>query len=164
MQTGVASSGHPPGSGRWDDFARHPKDGRLISVEGDNGDLSHIDPAETPVKSVLKRSVLEPAEAGTSAGSRRSYSAMLFDTVGNLYAVDSAGNVSHLDLTSGSVPEAAERIGNGRLSVDGLEVMNGAGLIREMPAEPSYDEITVIKESNPPGRIPSPGAGCAVSS
>ena len=40
----TAVEGNPPGGGRWDDFAHHPKDGRLISVEGDNGDLLFIDP------------------------------------------------------------------------------------------------------------------------
>ncbi|GLU47890.1 hypothetical protein [Nocardiopsis ansamitocini] len=142
----TATAGNPPGGGRWDDFAQHPKDHRLISVEGDNGDLLNVDPQKNPMKTVLKPGVFRPAEASSSSGSRRAYSAMFFDTVGNFYAVDSAGNVNHLDLSGGEIPAKAERIGNGKIPVDGLEVMNGAGLITQMPLKPSYDEITVTKK------------------
>ncbi|MCY9784274.1 hypothetical protein KIK06_10250 [Nocardiopsis sp. EMB25] len=148
VTTKTATPGPRPGGGRWDDFARHPKDHRLISVEGDNGDLLHVDPGRDPMKTVLKQAVFKPAEASASAGSRRSYSAMFFDTVGNFYAVDSAGNVNHLDMTTDHIPDQAERIGNGKIPVDGLEVMNGAGLITQMPVKPSYDEITVTKKFN----------------
>ncbi|WP_026923707.1 hypothetical protein [Glycomyces arizonensis] len=143
-----AATGHKPGGGRWDDFARHPKDDRLISVEGDNGDLLHVDQSKDPMKTVLKQQVFKPAEASGSAGSRRSYSAMFFDQIGNFYAVDSAGNVNHLDMTKSDIPEKAERIGNGKIPVDGLEVMNGAGLIAEMRIKPSYDEIVIGKKFN----------------
>lgn len=141
-----ATPGHKPGSGRWDDFAHHPKDGRLISVEGDNGDLLLIDPAKEPMKTVLKRRVFEPAEASSSAHSRKSYSATFFDDDGNFYAVDSAGNVSHLDLTGDTIPDHAQRIGGGKIPVDSLEVMNGAGRITPLPIPPSYDEIVGTKE------------------
>ena len=93
VTTKTAVAGNPPGGGRWDDFAHHPRDGRLISVEGDNGDLLHIDPQEKPMKTVLKERVFAHAEASSSAGSQRSYSATFFDNDGNFYAVDSAGNV-----------------------------------------------------------------------
>ncbi|MFE7428450.1 hypothetical protein [Streptomyces sp. NPDC057545] len=156
----TAVPGPRPGPGRWDDFAHHPKDGRLISVEGDNGDLLHVDPRNDPMKTVLKRKVFPPAEASGSSGSRRSYSATFFDSAGHFYAVDSAGNVNHLDLTGGSIPGRAERIGNGKIPVDGLEVVNGAGRITPMPVAPSYDEIVVTKKSNggwpsydPQGRV-----------
>ncbi|WP_335936588.1 DUF6923 family protein [Streptomyces sp. PTD5-9] len=156
----TATAGHHPGSGRWDDFAHHPKDGRLISVEGDNGDLLHIDPRKDPMRTVLKRRVFPPAEASRSGGSRRSYSATFFDSVGLFYAVDSAGNVNRLDLTGDTVPDRAERIGHGKIPVDGLEVMNGAGRITPMPIAPSYDEIVVTKKLNgswqnydPQGRV-----------
>ncbi|MFF8918209.1 DUF6923 family protein [Streptomyces sp. NPDC015032] len=158
--TRTATPGHRPGSGRWDDFAHHPKDGRLISVEGDNGDLLHVDPRRNPMKTVLKRGVFPPAEASTSSGSRKSYSATFFDSDGHFYAVDSAGNVNRLDLSGSIVPDRAERIGNGKIPVDGLEVVNGAGRITPMPIPPSYDEIVVTKKSSgswpsydPPGKV-----------
>ncbi|MDQ0904812.1 hypothetical protein QFZ22_000797 [Streptomyces canus] len=68
-----------PGRGRWDDFAYHPKDGRLSSVEGDNGDLLLVDPSRQPMKTVLKKGAFPPAEASATAGSRKSYSATFFD-------------------------------------------------------------------------------------
>ncbi|MFJ1616290.1 DUF6923 family protein [Streptomyces sp. NPDC088251] len=158
--TRTATAGHRPGSGRWDDFAHHPKDGRLISVEGDNGDLLHVDPRRDPMKTVLRRRVFLPAEASSSSGSRKSYSATFFDSAGHFYAVDSAGNVNHLDLSGSSVPDRAERIGNGKIPVDGLEVVNGAGRITPMPIPPSYDEIVTTKKSisswqsyDPQGRV-----------
>ncbi|MGG7575850.1 DUF6923 family protein [Streptomyces sirii] len=144
----TAAVGKLPGSGRWDDFAHHPKNGRLISVEGDNGDLLHIDPQKEPMKTVLKGQVFEPAEASSSAGSRTSYSATFFDDDGNFYAVDSAGNVNHLDLTGQAVPDRAERVGGGKIPVDDLEVMNGAGRITPLPVPPSYDDILVSKKFN----------------
>ncbi|GAA2482596.1 hypothetical protein GCM10010406_18610 [Streptomyces thermolineatus] len=143
-----ATAGSDSGAGRWDDFAHHPKDGRLISVEGDNGDLLHIDPQKEQMKVVLKEKVFEPAEASSSAGSRKSYSATFFDDDGNFYAVDSAGNVSHLDLTGTAVPDHAKRIGGGKIPVDDLEVMNGAGRIAPLPVPPSYHEIEVAKKFN----------------
>lgn len=144
----TATAGHCPGPGRWDDFAHHPKDGRLISVEGDNGDLLHVDPRKDPMKTVLKKGVFPPAEASRSSNSRKSYSATFFDSAGHFYAVDSAGNVNHLDLSGSTVPDRAERIGNGKIPVDGLEVVNGAGRITPMPILPSYDEIVVTKKSS----------------
>ncbi|MFE9367528.1 DUF6923 family protein [Streptomyces sp. NPDC006978] len=144
----TATEGPRPGSGRWDDFAHHPKDGRLISVEGDNGDLLHVDPRKNPMKTVLRKGVFPPAEASKSSGSRKSYSATFFDSAGHFYAVDSAGNVNHLDLSGSTVPDRAERIGKGKISVDGLEVVNGAGCITPMPVPPSYDEIRVTKKSS----------------
>lgn len=144
----TAVAGNPPGGGRWDDFAHHPRDGRLISVEGDNGDLLHIDPQKKPMKTVLKERVFPHAEASSSAGSRRSYSATFFDNDGNFYAVDSAGNVNHLDLTGNTVPDHAKRIGRGKIPVDDLEVMNGAGRITPLPVLPSYDDIVVTKKFN----------------
>ncbi|MER6529565.1 hypothetical protein [Streptomyces sp. NPDC001508] len=140
-----AAPGHKPGSGRWDDFAHHPKDGRLISVEGDNGDLLFIDPTRQPMKTVLKHHVFPPAEASSSAGSRASYSATFFDADGHFYAVDSAGNVNHLDLTDRTVPDHAARIGGAKIPIGSLEVMNGAGRITPLPVRPSYDEIVVTK-------------------
>ncbi|MFJ8533848.1 hypothetical protein [Streptomyces sp. NPDC093591] len=137
-----------PGSGRWDDFAYHPRDGRLISVEGDNGDLLLVDPSRQPMKTVLKRGVFPPAEASAAAGSRKSYSATFFDQDGNFYAVDSAGNVNHLDLTTATIPDHSQRIGRGRVPVGALEIMNGAGRITPMPVPPSYDEIAVSKKFN----------------
>ncbi|MFJ2024878.1 DUF6923 family protein [Streptomyces sp. NPDC087897] len=145
--TRTATAGHPPGPGRWDDFAPHPKDGRLISVEGDNGDLLQVDPRKSPMKTVLRTGVFPPAEASASRGSRKSYSATFFDSAGHFYAVDSAGNVNHLDLSGSAVPDRAERIGAGRIPVDGLEVVNGAGRITPMPIPPSYDEIVVTKKA-----------------
>lgn len=143
-----ATASSDSGAGRWDDFAHHPKDGRLISVEGDNGDLLYIDPQKKQMKTVLKEKVFQPAEASSSAGSRKSYSATFFDDIGNFYAVDSAGNVSHLDLTGTTVPDHSQRIGGGKIPVDGLEVMNGAGRITPLPVPPSYDEIVVTKKFN----------------
>ncbi|WP_411084740.1 hypothetical protein [Streptomyces sp. cmx-18-6] len=156
----AATAGNRPGSGRWDDFAHHPKDGRLISVEGDNGDLLHVDPRKNPMKTVLQKQVFPPAEASGSSGSRKSYSATFFDSDGHFYAVDSAGNVNHLDLSGSTVPDRAERIGKGKIPVDGLEVVNGAGRITPMPIPPSYDEILVAKKargswqsSDPQGKV-----------
>ncbi|WDO11358.1 hypothetical protein ME763_37185 (plasmid) [Streptomyces murinus] len=140
-----AVPGNRPGSGRWDDFAHHPKDGRLFSVEGDNGDLLVIDPTRNPMKTVLKRRVFHPAEASPSAGSRKSYSATFFDADGQFYALDSAGNVNHLDLTGESVPDHAKRIGGARIAIGDLEVVNGAGRITPLPVKPSYDETAVTK-------------------
>ncbi|MFE7975627.1 DUF6923 family protein [Streptomyces shenzhenensis] len=140
-----AVPGNRPGTGRWDDFAHHPKDGSLFSVEGDNGDLLVIDPARAPMKTVRKERVFQPAEASSSAGSRKSYSATFFDADGQFYAVDSAGNVNHLDLTGETVPEHAERIGGAKIPIGDLEVMNGAGRITPLPVPPSYDEIVVTK-------------------
>ncbi|MFG2196810.1 DUF6923 family protein [Streptomyces sp. NPDC048639] len=148
VTTRTATAGSDSGAGRWDDFAHHPKDGRLISVEGDNGDLLHIDPQKKQMKIVLKKQVFEPAEASSSAGSRKSYSATFFDDDGNFYAVDSAGNVSHLDLTGATIPDHAKRIGGGKIPVDNLEVMNGAGRITPLPVPPSYHEIVVTKKFN----------------
>ncbi|MFI1187422.1 hypothetical protein [Streptomyces californicus] len=145
--TRTATAGPPPGGGRWDDFAHHPKDGRLISVEGDNGDLLLVDPRKNPMKTVLKEQVFPPAEASGSRASRRAYSATFFDSEGHFYAVDSAGNVNHLDLSGSTVPARAERIGKGKIPVDGLEVMNGAGRITPMRIPPSYDEILVAKKA-----------------
>ncbi|MFG2196138.1 DUF6923 family protein [Streptomyces sp. NPDC048639] len=68
VTTRTATAGSDSGAGRWDDFAHHPKDGRLISVEGDNGDLLHIDPQKKQMKIVLQKQVFEPAEASSSAG------------------------------------------------------------------------------------------------
>ncbi|MFF8554625.1 hypothetical protein ACF058_17520 [Streptomyces sp. NPDC015501] len=158
--TRTATAGPCPGPGRWDDFAHHPKDGRLISVEGDNGDLLHVDPGKNPMKTVLKRGVFPPAEASGSSGSRKSYSATFFDSAGHFYAVDSAGNVNHLDLSGDAVPDRAERIGKRKIPVDGLEVVNGAGRITPMPIPPGYDEIVVTKKAvgswqsyDPQGRV-----------
>ncbi|MFF9686901.1 YncE family protein [Streptomyces sp. NPDC014623] len=137
-----------PGGGRWDDFAYHPKDGRLLSVEGDNGDLLLIDPGRQPMKTVLREGVFPPAEASAAAGSRKSYSATFFDQDGNFYAVDSAGNVNHLDLTTATIPDHSQRIGRGRVPVGALEIVNGAGRITPLPAPPSYDEIAVSKKFN----------------
>ncbi|MEV7783503.1 hypothetical protein [Kitasatospora sp. NPDC088351] len=97
---------------------------------------------------MLKRKVFLPAEASKAGGSRKSYSATFFDSVGNFYALDSAGNVNHLDLTGATIPDRAERIGHGKIPVDELEVMNGAGRITPMPIPPSYDEIVVKKKFN----------------
>lgn len=137
-----------PGGGRWDDFAYHPKDGRLISVEGDNGDLLLIDPSRQPMRTVLKEGVFPPAQASSATGSRRSYSATFFDQDGNFYAVDSAGNVNHLDLTTATIPDHAQRVGRGRVPVGALEIVNGAGRITPLPVPPSYDEIAVSKKFN----------------
>ncbi|MCG7523245.1 hypothetical protein MHW47_02090 [Streptomyces sp. OfavH-34-F] len=148
VATKQATARRAPGGGRWDDFSYHPKDGRLFSVEGDNGDLLLIDPGRQPMKTVLKRGVFPPAEASATAGSRRSYSATFFDQDGHFYAVDSAGNVNVLDLTTSAVPDHAQRIGRGRVPVGALEIMNGAGRITPLPVPPSYDEITVAKKFN----------------
>ncbi|MER6013992.1 YncE family protein [Streptomyces bluensis] len=143
-----ATPRNAPGGGRWDDFAYHPKSGRLYSVEGDNGDLLLIDPGRQPMKTVLKEKVFPPAQASSAAGSRKAYSATFFDQDGNFYAVDSAGNVNHLDLTTGKVPDHSQRIGRGRVPVGNLEIMNGAGRITPLPVPPSYDEIAVTKKFN----------------
>lgn len=141
-----AVPGNAPGSGRWDDFAHHPKDGRLIAVEGDNGDLLLIDPARDPMKTVLKARVFPPAQASGSDDSRKSYAATFFDTEGNFYAVDSAGNVHHLDMTGPDVPDGTTRVGGARIPVDDLEVVNGAGRITPLPVRPSYEQVVISKE------------------
>ncbi|GGU14451.1 YncE family protein [Streptomyces lateritius] len=148
VAAGKATPRNAPGGGRWDDFAYHPKNGRLYSVEGDNGDLLLIDPSRQPMKTVLKQGVFPSAQASTAAGSRKAYSATFFDQDGNFYAVDSAGNVNHLDLTTATIPDHSQRIGRGRVPVGNLEIMNGAGRITPLPVPPSYDEITVTKKFN----------------
>ena len=148
VAAGKATSRNAPGGGRWDDFAYHPKNGRLYSVEGDDGDLLLIDPSCQPMKTVLKQGVFPSAQASTAAGSRKAYSATFFDQDGNFYAVDSAGNVNHLDLTTATIPDHSQRIGRGRVPVGNLEIMNGAGRITPLPVPPSYDEITVTKKFN----------------
>ncbi|WP_306335593.1 hypothetical protein [Streptomyces sp. KL118A] len=160
LVTKTATKGHTPGSGSWDDFAHHPKDGRLISVEGNNGDLLFIDRSKEPMKTVLKQQVFKAAEASSAAGSRKSYSATFFDDDGMFFAVDSAGNVNQLDLTKSTVPDHATRIGGGKIPVHDLEVMNGAGRITPLPVPPSYDEIEVTKSfatawesSDPRGKV-----------
>jgi hypothetical protein len=154
-----AVAGNRPGSGRWDDYAFHPKNGRLYAVEGDNGDLLHIDPAKEPMKQILKPRVFPPAEASGSDGSRKAYSAVFFDQDGMFYAVDSAGNVSFLDLTDpDAIPDKAQRI-DGRIPVDGLEVMNGAGRIAPLHIDPGYDYIVVDKHFKTSWAAPWPIQG-----
>ncbi|MEU5115589.1 hypothetical protein AB0G64_29280 [Streptomyces longwoodensis] len=147
VAAGTATPRDSPGGGRWDDFAYHPKDGRLYSVEGDNGDLLLIDPGRQPMKTVLKAGVFPPAQASGAAGSRKAYTATFFDQDGNFYAVDSAGNVNHLDLTTAEIPDHSQRIGRrGRVPVGDLEIVNGAGRITPLPVPPSYDEIVVTSK------------------
>ncbi|MEU3713597.1 hypothetical protein [Streptomyces catenulae] len=142
-----AVPGNSPGGGRWDDFSARPRDGHLFAVEGDNGDLLRIDPERNPMRTVAARRVFPPAEASTSAHSRRSYAATFFDQDGHFFAVDSAGNVNSLDLSATEVPGKAQRIGGGKIPVGDLEVVNGAGRITPLPVRVSYDEITVTKRA-----------------
>lgn len=145
VEAKTATAGHLPGGGRWDDYSFHPENGQLYAVEGDNGDLLHIDPAQEPMKQILKKAVFPPAEASGSDGSRKAYAAAFFDQKGMFYVVDSAGNVCFLDLTDpDTVPDKAQRI-EGTIPVDGLEVMNGAGRIAPLPIDPGYDYIVVDK-------------------
>ncbi|MFE0176158.1 hypothetical protein ACFWZ2_27930 [Streptomyces sp. NPDC059002] len=135
-----ATPGNAGGAGRWDDWSYHPKDGRLYAVEGDNGDLLYMDWSRSPVKVLLKEQVFPPAEQSKSGG-RKSYSAIFFDEDGNMYAIDSKGNVNVLDLTASTeshpaTPETigkSQRIGDKPLPVDDLEVMNSAGRVDKIP-------------------------------
>lgn len=158
--TKKATPGHRPGGGRWDDFSSHPRSGWLLSVEGDNGDLLHVDTDKDPMKTVLKEQVFPPAEASPSEHSRKSYAATFFDNEGHFYTIDSAGNVNTLDLTDVTVPDRAQRIGDGKIRVGDLEIVNGAGRITPLPIQASYDEILVTKRaltswetSSPAGKV-----------
>ncbi|MGA5134549.1 DUF6923 family protein [Streptomyces olivoreticuli] len=136
----AATALNPAGAGRWDDWSYHPNDGRLYAVEGDNGDLLHMDFSRSPAKVVLKRAVFPPAEQSSSGG-RKSYSAVFFDESGNFYAIDSKGNANVLDLTAStkSKPATKESIGTSRrlsdtpLPVGDLEVLNAAGMVDKIP-------------------------------
>ncbi|MFH9985248.1 DUF6923 family protein [Streptomyces luteogriseus] len=155
----TASAGKLPGSGRWDDYSFHPKNGWLYAVEGDNGDLLHIDQAKEPMKQILRQAVFPPAEASGSDGSRKAYAAAFFDQDGMFYVVDSAGNVCFLDLTDpDTIPDKAQRI-DGKIPVDGLEVMNGAGRITPLPIDPGYDYIVVDKQFKTSWPAPWPVQG-----
>ncbi|WP_238783003.1 hypothetical protein [Streptomyces monomycini] len=139
-----ATPGNPPGSGRWDDWAYHPEDGRLYAVEGDNGDLLLIDRTQSPMKQTLKQQVFPPAEQSSSGG-RKSYSAVFFSEDGMFYAIDSKGNANALDLTASTrdhpiTPSqigTSQRLSRTPLPVDDLEVMNAAGVITKItPLDP----------------------------
>ncbi|MEI5102516.1 hypothetical protein RB200_33450 [Streptomyces sp. PmtG] len=140
LSTAHPTPGNDAGAGRWDDWSYHPKDGRLYAVEGDNGDLLLIDWSRNPVKVLLKEQVFLPAEKSKSGG-RKSYSAVFFDEDGNMYAIDSRGNVSVLDLTASTAAHPAtketigkaKRIGDKPLPVGDLEVMNSAGRVDRIP-------------------------------
>lgn len=141
---------HPAGAGGWYDWAYHPNDGRLYAVDGDNGALILIDPSADPLKTVLSEGCFPKAEA-PKAGDRGLYSAVFYDTAGNLYAVDTAGNVNKLDLTASTKDKPltgedlrqrkSSRVGGGRLKLDGLQVQDSAGQVLHQDIDAHYDWI-----------------------
>jgi hypothetical protein len=141
---------HPAGAGGWYDWAYHPKDGRLYAVDGDDGSLIHIDQSANPLKKVLAKGCFPKAEAAKH-GERGLYSAVFFTTAGNLYAVDTAGNVNKLDLTASTQSNPvtgddlrgaqAARVGGGKLKLDGLQVQDSAGQVLHQDIEERYEWI-----------------------
>lgn len=139
---------NPAGAGGWYDWAYHPNDGRLYAVDGDNGSLLHIDMAADPLKTVLAEGLFPKAEA-LKSGDRGLYSAVFFDTAGHLYAVDTAGNVNKLDMTAstknapvtGASLKHSERVGGGRLKLDGLQVQDSAGQVQYQEIDERYEWI-----------------------
>lgn len=142
------------GGGRWDDWCFNYKDGRMYAVEGDNGDLLYMDFDQNPMKQLLASNIFPTAERNSSGG-RQSYAATFFDAAGTLYAIDSAGNAFSLDITKstdsrpilGQDIRPAKPIGNGRVDVDDLEVLNAAGCVRPLTIKPSYESLEISQES-----------------
>lgn len=141
---------NPAGAGGWYDWAYHPKDGRLYAVDGDDGSLILIDQSANPLKKVLVKGCFPKAEA-TKGGERGLYSAVFFTTAGHLYAVDTTGNVNKLDLTAStqSKPVTGEdlretksnRVGGGKLKLDGIQVQDSAGQVLHQEIKEQYDWI-----------------------
>lgn len=141
---------NPAGPGGWYDWAFHPNDAQLYAVDGDDGALIRIDMSANPLKQILAVDCF-PKAAALTPGARGLYSAIFFDSVGNLYAVDTAGNVNKLDLTAStkSKPVTKEslqgvksvQVGGGRLKLDGLEVQDAAGQVFHQDIPEGYDWI-----------------------
>jgi hypothetical protein len=141
---------NPAGPGGWYDWAYHPKDEQLYAVDGDDGALIRIDTSANPLKQVLAEGVFPKAQAHTK-GARGLYTAVFFDSLGNLYAVDTAGNTNKLDLTASTKSKPATReslrgvtaaqVGGGRLKLDGLQVQDAAGQVLHLNIDEGYDWI-----------------------
>lgn len=161
---------NPAGGGGWYDWAYHPGDGRLYAVDGDDGSLILIDMSANPLKTVLSEGCFPKAEA-PKEGERGLYSAVFYDTNGNLYAVDTAGNVNKLDLTASTKSKPvtgedlrqmkSERVGGGRLKLDGLQVQDSAGQVLHQEIKERYDWIgaTITPRSDHPVETSTPAPG-----
>ncbi|WP_158692597.1 DUF6923 family protein [Streptomyces roseochromogenus] len=138
---------NPPGGGSWYDWSYHPKDGRLYAVDGKDGALLYANPAANPQKTVLKENVFPKAEAGATGDA--TYSALFFDNVGWLYAIDNAGNVFKTDLRASTASKpigkddvrTAERVGKGKVPVKTLDIRDAAGDVQEQKKPPEYEVI-----------------------
>jgi hypothetical protein len=141
---------NPAGPGGWYDWAYHPHDAQLYAVDGDDGSLIRIDTSANPIKKVLAKGCFLKAEAHKE-GDRGLYTAVFFDSLGNLYAVDTAGNNNKLDLTASTkgkpVTEEglrnvkAVRVGEGRLKLQGLQVQDAAGEVLHQNIKENYKWI-----------------------
>jgi hypothetical protein len=161
---------NPAGAGGWYDWAYHPKDGRLYAVDGDDGSLILIDQSANPLKKVLAQGCFPKAEAH-DPGYRGVYSAVFFTTEGALYAVDSAGNVNKLDLSASTQSRPvtgddlrnvkSSRVGGGKLKVDGLKVVDSAGLVLHQDIPEHYDWIdaTIALVNGHPYETEDPASG-----
>lgn len=143
-----ATAQNAPGGGGWYDWAYHPADGRLYAVDGSDGALLYADPDRTPQKTVLKTGVFPKV-------TKYRYTALFFDKVGWLYAIDTDGNVFRTDLRSSTAskpitPEkvtAAVRVGGGPINVDGLDVVDAGGDITEQKIDPVYARLVTPSQT-----------------
>ncbi|TXC99487.1 hypothetical protein [Streptomyces sp. ISID311] len=134
--------------GKWDDWALHPKDGRLYAVVGkadatsSNGELIYTDDQSRAEMKTLGENVFPKAE---SPDERKAFSAAFFDEDGRLFAMDAKGNVYQLNDLTQSTKEhpvdhvdtgAAQRI-PGQVQVGGKPIVNAARVVKSTP-HPDY--------------------------